>query len=287
MSAIKREVQIGNARLILGDCLDVLPLIDPVDAIITSPPYDGLRQYGSSFAGVDTLRLIEAVPSALRDGGVCVWNVADQTIDGSESGTSFQQALHAKNCGLNIHDTMIYEKPQAFVGSNRAYLHSFEYMFVFSKGSPKTFNPIRDRKNIRGGAIESVTKGGMRPDGTIPAREKKLSAEFGKRKNIWSYGVGGGDSGHPAVMPLGMAKDHAASWTDVGDIIADPFMGSGTTGVACVQLGRSFIGIEVEEKYFEIACERIRNASAQPDMFAASGQPKAKPVQQPLFGDAA
>ena len=155
---------------------------------------------------------------------------------------------------------MIYQKAQAFGGSNLAYLHSFEYMFIFSKGKPKTFNPIRDRLNVRGGVTESTAKAGMRKDGTIPERITKTASEFGKRKNIWSYGVGGGKTGHPAVFPIKLAEDHVKSWTAEGDTVLDPFMGSATTGLACASLGRSFIGIELDADYFDICVKRITEA---------------------------
>jgi DNA modification methylase len=274
---IIREERIGDCRLILGDCLEVMPLLGKVDMVCTSPPYDNLREYGAGFNGVDLLRCIELVSERLDVGGVCMWNVADQTVNGSESGSSFKQALHAIKCGLNLHDTMIFEKAQAFGGSNKAYIHSFEYMFIFSNGKPKTFNPIRDRPNVRGGVTESTAGGGMRKDGTIPERSAKTAKPFGKRKNIWKYGVGGGRTGHPAVFPLKMAQDHVKSWTDHSQTILDPFMGSGTTLVACAKLGRKGIGIELDPDYFQIACERVQKAYDQPDLFVA---PPEKPTQE-------
>ena len=276
-----RVEQIGDATLYLGDCLEILPTLGKVDAVVTSPPYDDLRAYGADYRGVDCIAVIRAVAAALNEGGVCVWNVADQTVDGSETGSSFRQALAAMESGLRLHDTMIYERAQAFGGSSLAYLHAFEFMFVFSKGKPKTFHALRDRKNIRP-KVESVTKGGRRRDGSIPERHQKKTAEMGKRTNIWRYGVGGKNYDHPAVMPYQMASDHVASWTDCGNAILDPFMGSGTTGVACAKLGRKFIGIEIEPKYFDIACERIERAYAQPDFFV-QGPEREKPTQADLL----
>jgi DNA modification methylase len=269
----KKHVKIGDCDLYLGDCLEVMPALGKVDAVVTSPPYDDLREYGAGFTGVDLLRCIELVSEQLVNGGVCMWNVADATSKGSETGSSFKQALHAIKCGLNLHDTMIFEKAQSFGGSNIAYLHSFEYMFIFSNGKPKTFNPIRDRPNVRGGVNESTAKGGMRKDGTIPERTKKTASLFGKRKNIWKYGVGGGRTGHPAVFPIKLAEDHVKSWTNKAEIILDPFMGSGTTLVACAKLGRKGIGIELDPDYFEIACKRVQAAYDQPDLFVAPPKP--------------
>jgi len=276
---IKREVQIGDCRLILGDCLEVMPLLGRVDAVVTSPPYDSLRDYGAGFNGVDCIAVIRQIEALLADGGVCAWNVADQMINGSETGSSFRQALAAIEAGLNLHDTMIYEKAQAFGGSNRAYLHAFEYVFIFSKGTPKAFNALKDKKNARPG-FESLMKGGRRKDGTLPDRHIKETPELGKRTNIWRYGVGGEASEHPAVMPYQLCADHLASWSNPGDTAMDPFMGSGTTLVACAKLGRKGIGIELDPDYFEIACKRVEEAYRQPDLFIA---PPEKPTQEVLL----
>jgi site-specific DNA-methyltransferase (adenine-specific) len=236
-----------------------------VDVVVTSPPYDDLRKYTEGFEWnfeifKDVAKLTSEI---LKTGGVTVWNVADATILGSETGTSFRQALYFKDqCGLNIHDTMIFEKAQAFGGSNRAYLHSFEYMFVLSRGAPKTFNALRDRENVRHGKPESAAKSGMRRDGTIPDRHTIKSEKFGKRKNIWRYGVGGGGTGHPAVFPVKMALDHILSWSNPGDLVLDPFAGSGTTAVAAVQSDRSWICIERDPEYFAKACARVAEAEA-------------------------
>ena len=262
-------------NLMQGDCLEVMKTLPDgsVDLTVTSPPYDNLRAYNGNneqwgehvWKGV--IRELHRVTSK---GGVVVWVVGDATIKGSETGTSFKQALWAIDCGFNLHDTMIYEKAQAFGGSKYAYYTSFEYMFVFSKSRPKTFNPLMDRQNVRGGKVESTAKSGMRSDGTIPARHKKTAPIMGKRKNIWRYGVGGGSTGHPAVFPSKLAHDHIISWSNEGDTVLDPFMGSGTTGVAAKKLNRSFIGVELDETYFNIARERIDGAEqlrpvARPD----------------------
>ena len=271
-----REERIGNQRLILGDCLEVMPTLGRFDAVVTSPPYDGLREYGSDFNGVDCIAVIKQIAQSLKDGGVCAWNVADQMVNGSETGSSFRQALAAIEAGLNLHDTMIYEKAQAFGGSNRAYLHAFEFVFILSKGTPKTFNPLRDKKNARPG-FESLPKGGRRKDGTLQDRHIKETPEYGKRTNVWRYGVGGGENQHPAVMPYQLCADHLVSWSNPIDEILEPFMGSGTTLVACQRLGRHGTGIEIDPDYFEIACRRVDEAARQPDLFIA---PTPKPIQE-------
>ena len=251
-----------NGEFWHGDCLELMKRIPSgsVDMVVTSPPYDNLRTYNGSLEW--SFEIFQAIAKqlarVLKDGGVIVWNVADATINGSETGTSFRQALYFKDeCGLNLHDTMIYEKAQAFGGSRFAYLHSFEYMFIFSKDKPKTFNPLRDRPNVRGGKTESAAKSGMRSDGTVPERHMKTFEEFGKRKNIWKYGVGGGTSGHPAVFPLVLAQDHILSWSNPGDLVLDPFAGSGTTAVAAERTGRRWICIEKDFTYWAGAYARV------------------------------
>ena len=252
-------------RLMMGDCLERMAEIEDgsVDLTVTSPPYDNLRTYNGTLNDWTQEKwqsIIRELFRVTKVGGVVVWVVGDATIKGSETGTSFRQALHAIDCGFNLHDTMIYEKAQAFTGSNLAYLNSFEYMFVLTKGKISKFNPIRDRKNVRGGNEESAAKSGLRKDGSAADRHVVKSAEFGKRKNIWKYGVGGGSTGHPAVFPEALARDHILSWSNPGDTVLDPFLGSGTTGKMAVQEGRQFIGIERDPTYFQIAKDRIEEA---------------------------
>ena len=248
--------------LLLGDCLERMKEIPSgsVDMTVTSPPYDNLRSYNGNNelwnAGVwqQALRELYRVTAS---GGVVVWIVGDATIKGSETGTSFRMALFAMELGFNLHDTMIYEKAQSCFGSTKCYLQAFEYMFVFSKGSPKSINFIRDRENVRGGVTESTVSSGLDKSGRSGERIYKTAEKKGKRKNIWKYGVGGGSTGHPAVFPEKLATDHVISWSNQGDVIFDPFMGSGTTGVACKKTNRKFIGIELDDHYFEIGKNRI------------------------------
>ena len=244
-----------------GDCLDVMKTIsdNSVDLTITSPPYDNLRTYNGNIEQWNFDKFKEIAKELYRvtaNGGVVVWVVGDATVKGSETGTSFKQALYFKEIGFNLHDTMIYEKAQACFGSNLCYLQSFEYMFVFSKGKPKSINLIRDRKNIRHGE-ESMASSGLSKDGKKAPRCRKMMSEYGKRKNIWRYGVGGGKTGHPAVFPEQLANDHIISWSDEGDTVLDCFMGSGTTGKMAVLNNRNFIGIELDKSYFNIAKKRI------------------------------
>jgi DNA modification methylase len=262
-----RTETIGAATLYLGDCRDILPALGNVDLAVTSPPYDGLREYGETFDGLDCREVITGLAKNLKDGGVIVWNVADATVNGSETGTSFRHALHGMECGLNLHDTMIYIKGNVNFPESNRYFSGFEYMFVFSNGRPKTFNPIKDRRNKWAGSAMHGTD--RQFDGTTKQihGKGKIIESTGTRFNYWLMNNKGGDTGHPAPMPYAMAADHIASWSNPGDTVLDPFAGSGTTGIAAVRAGRTFIGIEREPKYFEIACKRIEDAQRQGDMF--------------------
>jgi len=261
---MRREV-IGDATLYLGDCREILPSLGRVDAVVTSPPYDGLRKYGDSFAGFDWRPVFDAMAPALADGGVVVWNVADQVVDGSETGTSFRQALYAMERGLRLHDTMIYCKEGVTFPDANRYHPAFEYVFVFSKGAPRHFNGIKDWKNKWGGSKMHGTD--RQPDGRttqIHGMGRDVP-NYGLRRNWWVIAnpYTGETDGHPAPMPYSLASDHIQTWTVSEETVLDPFTGSGTTGVAALKLGRKFIGIEIEPKYFDIALRRIEEASRQ------------------------
>lgn len=260
-----------NTQLYWGDCLKIMDglIADgvKVDAIITSPPYDNLRSYNGNNEqwNFDKFKLIaDKLYLIVKKGGVIVWVVNDQTINGSETGTSFKQALYFKEIGFNLHDTMLYEKINFIPLTHNRYEQCFEYMFVLSKGKPKTFNPIKiPCKNA--GKIEKYglerrklldQKQAMHTyNDTVykPTKKDKI------HNNIFSYTIGNEKTGHPAVFPLKLAEDQISSWSNEGDIILDPFMGSGTTGVACKKFNRNFIGIELDVNYYMIAWERIND----------------------------
>lgn len=240
-----------------GDCLEVMKDIpdNSIDLTVTSPPYDNLRTYnGYSF---DFENIAKELFRITKKGGVVVWVVGDQTIKGSESGTSFKQALYFKEIGFNLHDTMIWNKGGfTAVGALKTrYAQVFEYMFVFVKGKLKTFNPLKDRlnKNQTGTFLKNkrLADGTMGELGKYGKRNK-----YGQRFNIWEL-ANTDRSEHPAVFPEKLIADHILSWSNENDTVLDCFMGSGTTGVACKNLNRNFIGIEISEEYYEIAKERI------------------------------
>jgi len=253
-------------ELIQGDCLEKMKDVDSgsIDLTVTSPPYDKLRTYnGNNDQWCEHVwrDVITELYRVTKKGGVVVWIVGDATVKGSETGTSFKQALWAMKRGFNLHDTMIWNKPYIVPRPSNRYENSAEYMFVFSKGQPKTVNLIKDKPNK--GAGRKIT-GHKRNEKGEPvklhgAKEGKTVSEFGTRHNVWNIDTNRGKNGnnHPATFPDKLASDHIISWSNAGDIVLDPFMGSGTTGKMVKQLNRNFIGIELDPEYFKIAEKRI------------------------------
>lgn len=244
-----------GCRLILGDNVAMLKQMPDccIDLTVTSPPYDDLREYKGFTWDFETLA--KELYRVTKDGGIVVWNVNDATVKGSETLTSFRQAIFFKDiCGFNV-ETMVWEKTgSGALGSNNFYAQNFEYMFILVKGVPKAFNPIKDRENVvKSGKVKvngSLGKDGKGVDRVV---ERK---PFGKRNNIWRMDTQK-NSEHPAPFPEQLANDHILSWSNEGDTVLDPFMGSGTTGKMAVLNTRKFIGIELAEEYFAIACQRI------------------------------
>lgn len=259
-------------RLFNGDCLDVMATLPAasVDLTVTSPPYDNLRTYNDSLNDWTPAKwqaILRDLFRVTKSGGVVVWVVNDATIDGSETGTSFRQALYAMECGFRLHDTMIWQKAgTGACGSRNAYWQGFEYMFVFSKGAPKTINLIRDHENKVVGRINNT--GRLSADGSVSEKTVRVTPELSIRTNIWRIHQGkskGADLSikHPAKFPEAIPLDHIESWSNPGDLVFDPFLGSGTTGVAALQSGRRFIGIERDPGYFAICQERIGAAAPE------------------------
>lgn len=250
-----------------GDCLEVMATMDDksIDLTVTSPPYDNLRSYNGNndLWGEHVWKAVLAeLYRITKDGGVVVWVVGDKTRNGSETGTSFKQALHAIDCGFNLHDTMIYHKNNPTPMSGNRYQQSFEYMFIFSKGKPECFNPlVVPKKYMENRKAKQYNKG---VDGQQVVREYKAVKLDRVIRNIWSYSVGLNHTtayreafAHPAIFPEQLAHDHIVSWSNEGDVVFDPFMGSGTTGAMAKLNNRKFIGIELDEDYFGIAQGRI------------------------------
>ena len=237
------------------DCLVTMGRMDDesIDLVVTSPPYDNLRKYnGYSF---DFESVAKELWRTVKPGGVVVWVVGDATVQGSETGTSFKQALFFKELGFNLHDTMIWEKTGRLPTQDRYYA-IFEYMFIFSKGKPKAMNFIVDHKTVNGGKKQQkdavINKGNnVKGDGFF------IRNEFARRPNIWKIHVGKNKTTHPAIFPEQLAYDHIVSWSNPGDLIYDPFIGSGTTAIAAINSKRNWIGSEISKEYCDIAFNRI------------------------------
>jgi len=258
--------------LYLGDCTDVMKTLIKdgvrVDLTVTSPPYDNARSYeGQVIWDFDVFKqCANLLYDITVDGGVVIWVVNDSVIKGSESGTSFKQALYFKEIGFNLHDTMIFQKANYIPLTHNRYEQSFEYMFCFSKGKPKTFNPIKIPCK-QAGKIESYgssrrslldKRQAMRaPEGVTYMTTKDTKYH----PNIFTYTLGGQKTGHPAVFPDKLAEDQIISWSNENDLVFDPFMGSGTTGKMAILNNRNFIGIEKVEDYYKISLNRISECS--------------------------
>jgi len=243
------------------DCFKTLKRIEDksIDMVLTSPPYDNLRTYGVFvFDFKNTARELYRVVKA---GGVVVWVVGDATIKGSETGTSFRQALYFKEIGFNLHDTMIYLKNSCAFPTNCRYNQIFEYMFILSKGKPKVFNPLL-RNNNYGSFTRKMTH--RNTDGSMQLNETVTLQKQSNYGNVWLYETGYMKSTkdkiayqHPAIFPEQLAIDQIKSWSNEGDVILDPFIGSGTTAVACIRTNCHYIGSEINKDYYDIAIKRI------------------------------
>jgi site-specific DNA-methyltransferase (adenine-specific) len=261
-------------RIVCGDNVATMATFPDasIDLVVTSPPYDNLRTYGGhswDFEGV-----AQQLWRVIKPGGVVVWVVADATVNGSETGTSFRQALRFMEIGFRLHDTMIYQKNSyPFPPSNRYYQQS-EFMFVLSSGVPSTFNGIVQKTEWKKETKEVSTT--RQADGTTAEMRYEKGKDTRLLDNVWRLDTGfmrtTGDVGayqHPAMFPESLARDHILSWSNEGDIVLDPFSGSGTTAKMAKHNGRRFIGIEINPDYCEIAEQRL----SQGVLFGATDAP--------------
>jgi len=256
-------------KLYRGDCITIMESFDAeiIDLTVTSPPYDEMREYNKSSTW--NFKIFKKIANQLfritKKGGVVVWVVNDATINGSETGTSFKQALYFKKIGFRIHDTMIWEKISFRTLSHNRYEPCFEFMFIFSKGKPKTFNPIKipclNAGKLNNNQIYYTESGEKRTQNSDDffIRDTKI------KNNIWSVATGldknkSKHGFHPAKFPEKLVKDHIISWSNPGDTIFDCFLGSGTTGKMALINKCNFIGCEIDKTYFKMATERITKA---------------------------
>lgn len=248
------------------NCLKLIPN-NSIDLVVTSPPYDDIRDYkGFQFNDNILQTIIKELYRILKKGGVIVWVIGDATVNGSESGTSFRQALKFIECGFKLHDTMIYEKNTSSFPAKRngnRYTQIFEYMFIFSKDKPKTVNLICDKANKWAGHTNWGKNTNRLKNGELQeTSDIKPVPEFSPRNNIWKYNIGKGFNSsdkeshkHPAIFPEQLAEDHILSWSNEGDLVLDPFSGSGTTCKMAKKNKRNYIGIEISDEYCKLSEE--------------------------------
>jgi len=277
---LKNKIYNLDARVALSKMKN-----ESVDLVVCSPPYDNLRDYdGTTWNFQAFQRIANELSRVLKPGGVIVWNVFDQTVDRSRTGSSLKQALYFKDeCGLNIHDYMFFEKNRsAHAGVNR-YHSTIEFVFILSKGIPKTINYIRDVKNSNPGSMSSSTA--RNPDGSMKSIGPIISGAFSRRSCIWKYTSGKYTTSsdeiafeHPAVMHEQLAMDHIYTWSNKGDIVLDPMAGSGTSLVAAKKLGRKYVGFDVCDDYCNLARKRLEKIPSVE---------KKKETEEPSLDDAA
>jgi len=254
-------------KIYLGRAENIMPTFpnECIDLTVTSPPYDNLRTYKGFVFDFETIA--RELYRVTKQGGVVVWVVGDATINGSETGTSFKQALYFKEIGFNLHDTMIYETEKPPLTHER-YEQEFEYMFILSKENPKTFNPIKeltitagrkDRKDYGNRGSKNENGCAMRFRNETGIRNAKKI-----KGNIWRYSSGGGQSSedviafqHPAIFPEKLARDHIYSWSNEGDTVLDPMCGSGTTPKMAVLMNRNYLAIESAKEYYDLSVKRV------------------------------
>lgn len=257
-------VQIKLNSVYHSDCVELMKIMDEnsIDLTVTSPPYDELRHYNGYDFNVE--HIAKGLFKVTNKGGVVVWVVGDKIKNGNKSLTSFKQALLFQEVGFNVHDVMIYKKKNTPFMRTNAYTNCYEFMFVFSKGTPKTFNPLKVKTMRQGNEMLPHNKGA---DGI----NKKIMGELKPEKtmtNIWEYAVGlGGTTNdriafiHTAVFPEKLAEDHILSWTNEGDTVFDPMCGSGTTCKMAIKNKRFYIGCDISKEYVELTEKRLETFS--------------------------
>ena len=250
------------------DCLEGMKRIPDgsVDCIVTSPPYDNLRKYGGvgeEWRFDKFQQIAKQIARVMKNGGVCVWIVSDGVYNGSETGTSFRQALYFMELGLSLYDTMIWEKPSPQAPTEGRYYDVFEYMFIICKGKkPSCLNFICDHKNVSAGHT-SIRETRSCAEDRKPTDKVRTVKDYSRRFNVWQVSRDNEGNGHPAVFPCRLARGHIISWSNPGDTILDPFMGSGTTAIACMKEKRHYIGFELNEEYYRKSLERIEKERMQ------------------------
>lgn len=255
---IRREVQLGDCRLLLGDCLEILPTLGRVDAVVTDPPYGIVAKFGEQ-----------------------------NRLDGSRK-------LQFSWDGAGVHDTIraalmlaverLGRPGNAFAFAGFDTVEIPREVFRAAGLTPKPWSWVKlcPPPPMPGNRWPSAFE--------VACLGYDAGAYFGdadtSRKNVMvadALRAGNQErAGHPTQKPIHVMSHLVRSLVEPGGIALDPFMGSGTTGVACVKLGRKFIGIEIDEGYFDIACERIQDAYNRPDMFIEAARAP-EPKQEALL----
>lgn len=249
MSAIKREVVIGDCHLLLGNCREILTEVQQVDVVISDPPYGNLDTHARHLSGI-TLRNGEPARQALGFDGL-----------------SKQEMMSMATQWANI--------------AKRWVVFTCEWRYVAAIDETGVLVRFGIWRKPDGAPQFTGDRPGTGWEAVaICHRAGKKRWNGGGSHAFWQYPKGQNDSGHPTGKPLGLFVSFVEQFSDPGELILDPFMGSGTTGVACVRLGRKFTGIEIDEKYFEIACRRIEAEYAQPKLFR---QQEPRPEQVDMF----
>lgn len=274
---MKKEINEFLGKINNDDCIKFMKKLpgNCIDLTVTSPPYDDLRDYENKL--IWDYKAFRKVARELfritKKGGVVVWVIGDKTDKGNKSLTSFKHALYFQEVGFNIYDVIIYEKAGSGPPHPNRYFNSFEYMLVMSKGKPKAINLLKDKKNSCAGmsTFGDITR--REKDGSLTNKGKKVINEFGVRTNIWRYNNGKGFSTkdkvayeHPAIFPEKLVEDHIKSWSNPGDIVFDPFGGSGTTAKVSIELERKWLYVEKVKKYCDVAKRRIEDMGVKLDV---------------------
>jgi DNA modification methylase len=277
-----REEVIGDARLILGDCREILPTLGKVDAVVTSPPYEQQREYGEKGRVTNWRSLMSAICRLHDDDGKTQVLINLGLIHREGGVIPYWEPFirDMKEHGWRHFGWYVWDQCSGMAGDwNGRLAPSFEFIFHFNRSA--IF--VNKTKPTLGGKIHGpgLRKANGRADAQShdgkPVNATKIPDNVIRTPRETS---GGPEAEHPARFPVKFAMELVEPFTMEGEKVLDPFMGSGTTGVACAKLGRKFIGIEIEPKYFEIACKRIEQAYKQPDMFIQRPEPS---KQEPLF----
>lgn len=253
----------------LGDCVDGMRGLPEscIPLTVTSPPYGNLRKYGGHL--FDFEAVAQELWRVTAPGGVVVWVVADHVKGGTETGDVCRQQLRFQELGFRAHEKLVMSKSYRLPQKTRYFGDCLEFALVLSKGKPRSINLLRDKENSTPGQCRRFSQ--MAPDGRRSVSTKKYTVgRYGVRGKVWYYPRGGqlttSDRAafqQTAPMPVEMARDHIRSWSRPGDLVFDPFLGSGTTAKMALLNDRRYLGYEVHEPYFEIAQRRLVNARSE------------------------